>query len=33
MHQQKLMLHRASMKAYAAELEEAGHAVEYISIG
>lgn len=30
MHQQKLMLHRASMKAYAAELEQAGHSVQYI---
>ena len=30
MHQQKLMLHRASMKAYAAELQAAGHHVRYI---
>lgn len=30
MHQQKLMLHRASMKAYAAELEAAGHHVRYV---
>ena len=30
MHQQKLMLHRASMKAYAAELEGKGHHVQYI---
>jgi deoxyribodipyrimidine photolyase-related protein len=30
MHQQKLMLHRASMKAYAAELEKAGHPVKYL---
>lgn len=30
MHCQKLMLHRASMKAYAAELEAAGHHVRYI---
>jgi deoxyribodipyrimidine photolyase-related protein len=30
MHRQKLMLHRASMKAYAAELTAAGHAVGYI---
>jgi deoxyribodipyrimidine photolyase-related protein len=32
MHQQKLMLHRASMKAYAAEIEAAGHTVHYIEI-
>lgn len=32
MHKQKLMLHRASMKAYAAELEAAGHRVHYIEI-
>jgi deoxyribodipyrimidine photolyase-related protein len=30
MHAQKLMLHRASMKAYASELETAGHRVHYI---
>lgn len=30
MHRQKLVLHRASMKAYAAELTAAGHTVEYI---
>lgn len=30
MHRQKLMLHRASMKAYAAELEAGGHAVRYV---
>ncbi len=30
MHQQKLMLHRASMKAYEAELQADGHAVQYI---
>ena len=30
MHQQKLMLHRASMKAYAEELATAGHQVRYI---
>lgn len=30
MHQQKLMLHRASMKAYAAELGGKGHQVRYI---
>jgi deoxyribodipyrimidine photolyase-related protein len=30
MHVQKLVLHRASMKAYAAELEAAGHGVHYI---
>ena len=29
MHSQKLMLHRASMKAYAAELEATGHQVHY----
>ena len=29
-HKQKLMLHRASMKAYAAELETGGHSVRYI---
>ena len=32
MHRQKLLLHRASMKAYAAELEAAGHRVHYIDI-
>jgi deoxyribodipyrimidine photolyase-related protein len=32
MHQQKLMLHRASMKAYAAELKAAGHTVHYIEV-
>lgn len=32
MHRQKLMLHRASMKAYAAELKAAGHAVRYIEV-
>ncbi len=30
MHAQKLMLHRASMKAYSVELEAAGHVVHYI---
>lgn len=30
MHVQKLMLHRASMKAYAAELEERGHEVKFV---
>jgi deoxyribodipyrimidine photolyase-related protein len=30
MHKQKLMLHRASMKAYAADLEAAGQAVRYV---
>ncbi len=30
MHGQKLLLHRASMKAYAAELEAAGHRVHYV---
>ena len=30
MHRQKLVLHRASMKAYAAELEAAGHRVTYL---
>jgi deoxyribodipyrimidine photolyase-related protein len=30
MHRQKLMLHRASMKAYATELEADGHAVRYV---
>jgi deoxyribodipyrimidine photolyase-related protein len=30
MHRQKLVLHRASMKAYAAELEAAGHQVSYV---
>lgn len=30
MHRQKLMLHRASMKAYAAELSGKGHQVRYI---
>lgn len=29
-HRQKLVLHRASMKAYAAELEAAGHRVGYV---
>jgi deoxyribodipyrimidine photolyase-related protein len=32
MHQQKLMLHRASMKAHAAELEAAGHVVRYVEV-
>ena len=32
MHRQKLMLHRASMKAYAAELEADGHVVTYIEV-
>ncbi len=32
MHRQKLMLHRASMKAYAAELKAAGHVVHYIEV-
>ncbi len=32
MHQQKLMLHRASMKAYAAELKAAGNTVHYIEV-
>jgi deoxyribodipyrimidine photolyase-related protein len=32
MHRQKLMLHRASMKAHAAELEAAGHVVHYIEV-
>jgi deoxyribodipyrimidine photolyase-related protein len=32
MHQQKLMLHRASMKVYAAELETTGHVVRYIDV-
>lgn len=32
MHQQKLMLHRASMKAYAAELEAAGHVINHIDV-
>ena len=30
MHKQKLMLHRASMKAYAEELAAAGHQVRYV---
>jgi len=30
MHKQKLVLHRASMKSHAAELEQDGHRVEYI---
>ncbi len=30
MHRQKLVLHRASMKAYAHRLEEAGHTVHYV---
>lgn len=30
MHKQKLILHRASMKAYAAELEAAGHKLRYV---
>lgn len=30
MHRQKLMLHRASMKAHAAELAGAGHSVHYV---
>jgi deoxyribodipyrimidine photolyase-related protein len=30
MHRQKLVLHRASMKAYAAELEAGRHQVEYV---
>jgi deoxyribodipyrimidine photolyase-related protein len=32
MHQQKLLLHRASMKAHAAELEAAGHTVYYVDV-
>ncbi len=32
MHQQKLMLHRASMKAYAAELNARGIAIHYIEV-
>lgn len=32
MHKQKLMLHRASMKAYAAELESGGHVVRYVEV-
>ncbi len=32
MHQQKLMLHRASMKAYAVELESLGHRIRYIEV-
>jgi deoxyribodipyrimidine photolyase-related protein len=32
MHGQKLMLHRASMKAYAKELTAAGHQVRYIEV-
>jgi deoxyribodipyrimidine photolyase-related protein len=31
-HRQKLLLHRASMRAYAAELATAGHRVSYIEI-
>ena len=30
MHQQKLLLHRASMKAYCAELTASGHVVHYV---
>ncbi len=32
MHVQKLMLHRASMKAYAAELEADGYSIHYIEV-
>ncbi|MES2660964.1 MAG: cryptochrome/photolyase family protein [Verrucomicrobiota bacterium] len=32
MHRQKLMLHRSSMQAYAAELEAAGHLVKTIEV-
>ncbi len=32
MHRQKLVLHRASMKAYAAELEKAAHEVCYMEV-
>ena len=32
MHVQKLLLHRASMKAYAEELTAAGHSVRYIEV-
>ncbi len=32
MHPQKLMLHRASMKAYAAELESLGHRIHYVEV-
>ena len=32
MHQQKLMLHRASMQAYAAELKAAGHHAYQIEV-
>ena len=32
MHQQKLLLHRASMKAYSAELTVAGHIVHYVEV-
>ena len=32
MHQQKLMLHRASMKAYAAELHDGGKTIHYIEV-
>lgn len=32
MHGQKMMLHRASMKAYATELEKAGHPVTYCEV-
>ncbi len=32
MHRQKLMLHRASMKAYAAELDSGGHVVRYVEV-
>lgn len=32
-HKQKLILHRASMKAYAARLEKQGHTVHYIETG
>jgi deoxyribodipyrimidine photolyase-related protein len=30
MHQQKIMLHRASMKAYAEEIEASGRVIHYI---
>jgi deoxyribodipyrimidine photolyase-related protein len=32
MHQQKLLLHRASMKAYAVELQSLGHQVHYVDV-
>ena len=32
MHRQKLMLHRASMKAYQAELQAAGHVVHHVAV-